>query len=49
MVSNFKGGLRGRFDSDVDIILAEEKIMAVYYRDAINNEFDLVLYEYLDE
>ncbi len=48
-ISNYGGGLRGRFDPGVDKILAEEKTMAVYYRDALNNEFDLVLFEHLEE
>ncbi len=48
-ISNYGGGVRGRFDSDVDKILAEKKILAIYYRDALKNEFDLVLFEYLDE
>ena len=49
MITNYKGGTRGVFDVGIDEILAEQRLSAILYRDAINNEFEVVRYEYLDE
>lgn len=47
--TNFHGGTRGVYDPGVDIILAEQKIKAVLYRDGFSNSFRILRYEYLDE
>lgn len=38
-----------RFDPGGDQVMARQRIVAVLYRDAIDNTFDLVRYEYLHE
>ena len=48
MTDGFKGGQIGVFDEGIDKILAEQRLFAVIYRDAITNEFTLYRYEYLD-
>ena len=49
MISGYKGGTRGVFDPQVDRIMTEQKAMAVLYRDALNNEYNVLSYEYFDE
>ena len=45
----YKGGLRGRFDYGIDKIYSKERVMAVFYRDAIKNAFRTDLFDYIDE
>lgn len=58
MPTGYMGGTRGVFDPPtvinetsytVDRVLTEQKMMAVYYRDALRNRFKVVRYEYIDE
>ncbi len=48
MISDYRGGKRGVFDSGVDQILAEQRVMAVMSRDPITNEIEVVSYEYIE-
>ena len=49
MVTGYKGGTRGKFDDGVDEILAEQRLSAFLYRDALTNKFRAIRYEYLNE
>jgi hypothetical protein len=49
MITGYKNGTQGVFDSQADRIMTEQKAIAVIYRDALTNEFTVVRYENLDE
>ncbi len=47
--TGYHGGTRGVYDEGVDTIQAEQRLLAVLYRDAMNNRFRVVRYEFLDD
>jgi hypothetical protein len=49
LITGYGGGTRGEFNVGIDKVLAEQRLMTVYYRDAITNRFEVLRYEYLDE
>ncbi len=49
LLTGYKGGQQGVYDAGIDQVLAEQRLIAILYRDATNNKFDVVRYEYLDE
>jgi hypothetical protein len=47
--TGYKNGKQGTFESAIDTIEAEQKILVTLHRDALTNVFKVVRYEYLDE
>jgi hypothetical protein len=43
-----KGGILGQYDAGVDRILAEQRVFYHMYRDALNNKFRIIHFEYID-
>jgi hypothetical protein len=49
LLTGLMGGTLGQFDPGVDKILAEQKVVAILYRDAFTNKFRVGRFEYWDE